>query len=266
MTGRAARFEEVPLDAIERPGVELRGHVDERAMEELRASIKRRGVLVPIIVAETEKGYRLVAGLRRLVCCAANGLATIPAIVVASDEEWEAWATVAENSVRESVNPVDEATYIAALLERRNLSNAEAAQLLDKSEPWVSQRLGILRWPEDVRQAVRDGWLTFSAGREIAGIEDELARRYCLRTAHRLGCSTRQALSWRKNWEAENRPGRGSVGEAMEGPAGDLEPSVMPCVFCREESAVEDGIVGFTCSDCLSGIQAALNREEPPQT
>lgn len=255
-------LKEVPVDAIERPEVELRCHVDEAKIEELRRSIKRHGVLVPIIVSRTEKGYRLVAGLRRLVCAAANGLATIPAIVVAKDVEWEDWATWAENELREGVNPVDEATWIAAVLERRNLSNAQAAALFDRSEPWVSQRLAILRWPEDVRAAVRDGWLSYSAGREIAAITDDVARRYCLRTAHRLGCSTRQAESWRRNWQKE-RMGRGSSGSAgdfLDEPTGRAEEAA--CLLCDKVCKAHEGMVHFTCNNCLSIIQSVLNQEK----
>jgi ParB/RepB/Spo0J family partition protein len=255
-------YREIPLDVVKRPGRDLRTHADEDALEELRQDINARGVLVPILVVEEGDGYRLVAGLRRLLCAAANGLATIPAIVAAGDESWQAWATIAENRLRENVNPVDEAAYIAALLEHRKCSGAEAAALLGVSESWVSQRLCILRWPEDVRNAVRDGWLSFAAGREISQIEDPVARRYCLRTAQTCGCSVRQAATWRHNWQSDGMVrGRDVRHDDAEVPGGDSALSY-ECVVCNRVHDAAQGMVAFLCQPCLDIIEHAKRQED----
>lgn len=261
MEAKKPRFEDVPVDAIERPAVELRGHADEAGMKELRLSIKRHGVLVPLIVAESGHGYRLIAGLRRLCCAAANGLATVPAMIVASNDEWEAWATVAENALRESVNPVDEATYIAAVMERQSLSGSQAAAMFDRSESWVSQRLAILRWPDDVRDAVRQGWLSFAAGRQVAGISSTRARAFCLDTARRLGCTVRRAASWRQNWlKEQGRGDRISREELLEDPEQSFSSGSL-CLFCERTVPQHEGMVVFACNECLAAVRDGMEGE-----
>lgn len=262
MTSETPRFENIAVDAIEKAEIELRGHADEEALEELRRSIKKRGILVPLIVTETSSGYRLVAGLRRLLCAAMNGLATVPAMIVASSVEWEAWATLAENSLREGVNAVDEATYIAAVVDKRNLSHVQMAAMLDKSESWVSQRLAILRWPPEVRDAVRQGWLSFAAGREIAAIGSPGARKLCLDTARRLGCTARRAATWRRNWLKEQGPGGGSTPASFVDEPTEPSGEMSGCLFCDKPVPTHEGMVLFGCNGCLAVIQDALKEED----
>jgi len=156
------KYREVPLSAIQRPAVELRTAATESGMSELRSSIAERGILVPVIVASTDIGYRLVAGKRRVLCAESLGLATVPAVVVPPDERWEMWATAAENRVRESVNAVDEAQWLQRRMEQLCLSGVELAAVLGVSPSYVSQRLSSLQWPEDVRAALASGELSFS--------------------------------------------------------------------------------------------------------
>ena len=159
---RIDSLREIAVDQIQRASAELRQSGSEAGMDDLRSSIAAHGVLVPIIVAETDIGYRLVAGKRRLLCAAALGLATVPAIVVPADPEWEAWAMSAENRVRESIGPTDEAEWLARQLEQRSCSAAALAGILGVSPSYVSQRLSCLTWPEDIREALASRLISFS--------------------------------------------------------------------------------------------------------
>jgi len=158
---RIEQLKEIAVDAIQGPSVELRTAGTESGMSELRSSIAERGILVPVIVAETDIGYRLVAGKRRVLCAKSLGLATVPAIVVEPDEAWESWATAAENRLRESVNAVDEAHWLQRRMEQLHVSGGELAAVLGVSPSYVSQRLSSLQWPEDVRAALASGQLSF---------------------------------------------------------------------------------------------------------
>lgn len=254
-------LKEIPVDSVKRPGLELRHLVDEGKMEELRCSIKAHGVLVPLIVREVDEGYELIAGLRRLICSAAIGLATVPAIVVCWDAEESLWATVTENLHREGVNAVDVAHYIASVLERFHLSHGQAAERLGVGLAWLEQRLGLLRWPEDVRNAVREGWVSFAVGRELVGIKSDGIRRACIDTARRAGCSVRQAAMWRRNW-AKERQGTTAADSGDNG-VSDEEGAEFghACILCDKVTAREDGTIVFLCSRCqdtLAGQKSAL--------
>jgi len=219
-------------------------------MEELRCSIAEHGVLVPLIVREVDDGYELIAGLRSLICSAAVGLATVPAIVVGWSEEAALWATVTENLHREGINAVDIAHYIASVLERWDLSHEQAAESLGVGLTWLEQRLGLLRWPEDVRNGVREGWISFAVGRELVGIKSDVIRRACIDTARRAGCSVRQAVMWRKNW-SKNRQGTTA---AVCGGNSEVDQEGAEfghaCILCDKVFAREDGTIVFLCSLC----------------
>lgn len=160
--GGSDSLKEIALDAIERPSAELRRTGSESGMEALRTSIRDHGVLVPIIVQGGGDKYSLVAGKRRVMCAQSLGMATIPAIVVEQTADWQAWAMSAENRLREDVNPVDEANWMAAQMERLECSAQALADILDVSPSYVSQRLASRNWPDEVREPLSQGLISFS--------------------------------------------------------------------------------------------------------
>jgi len=204
MVGSGRRLEEIPVDVIKEPEMLLRKLASSEGMAELLRSIAERGVLVPVIVEETKEGYRLIAGRRRYLCARQLKLATIPAMVVKESDEWKQWATLAENRVREAVNVYDEALWLAEVVKLRDVAQGEVAKSMGVSEGWVSQRLGVLKWPYDVRQALMEGDVSFGVGRELAGIKSDGARSQALRMAKIAGCSVRQAAQWRRAAEADS--------------------------------------------------------------
>jgi len=123
----------IPLDAVSVPEHPLRRLASEELMDSLRSSIRARGVLQPVIVRRQGKRYELVAGLRRVMCARSVGLATIPAVVVRADEEWALWARVAENRLREAVNPLDMAQHLQREMLRTGLNEAQMAKILQVS-------------------------------------------------------------------------------------------------------------------------------------
>lgn len=250
-----AKLREVPVDVIDKPRVQLRSHVDEEGMEELRRSIAVRGVLVPLIVRERGERYELIAGLRRLMCASAAGVATVPAMVVAGDDEYAVWAQLAENLQREDVNALDQAGYVASAMAELGLDQAGVAGVLGMSEAWVSQRLAVLRWPKDVQEAVRAGWVGYAAGRELVGILSVKARRHCIQTARLYGCTARQAAMWRRNWlrDQNMRSVEGEGGEERE-IAGEPEPEY-GCLVCEGRFGASGGLVAFVCTDCRMEIE-----------
>jgi ParB family chromosome partitioning protein len=249
-------FEEVPVDLLSEPERRVRNLVSEEGMDELRRSISENGVLVPLIVEREGERFRVIAGLRRLLCSRALGLATVPCIVVEAGDEWREWATLTENRVREAVNAYDEALYVAEIVSRRGIDQLAVAKMLGVSEPWVSQRLGILRWPADVRAALTAGWLSFAVGRELAAIEGNAFRAECLRLAHRAGCSVRQAAEWRRGWQREQEGASGVSADVQGEGATEGTAEEFPCVLCQGIVPQSEGAFFFICGPCQAELQA----------
>lgn len=257
------RYEEIPIDSIvEKTGV-LREIYTQDGMDELRESIRQNGVLEPVLVAECEGGYRIIAGSRRVVCAEAAGLATIPALVVEASESWELSAMWAENGVRVPINALDLGQFIHRMIRDKGLTQLEISGMLGKSEAWVSQRLGVMGWPDDVREAVGLSEIVFGVGRELAAVEDAGHRRVLLRAARTGGCSVRQAGEWRRSWEREREyeraRGRGEESGANERKSRERK---VVCAICKRKAKARKTRSLEVCEGCFYVAQANLHRIE----
>jgi ParB family chromosome partitioning protein len=146
----------VPLHLV-RPNVDQpRKHFDEEKLAELSQSIRRHGLLQPIVVRRSPEGFELVAGERRLRAAQLAGLDRLPALVREVEDPLE--TALIENLQREDLSPLEEAEALAALIERHGYSHQEVAELLGKSRPYVSNTLALTRLPDGVKDDLhRDG-------------------------------------------------------------------------------------------------------------
>jgi len=257
--GAKPRFEEIALDVVMLPESPLRVLTSKRRLEELGKSIKERGILVPILVEEMGEGYKVIAGMRRVLAAKEAGLVRVPALIVQESDEWKAWATLAENALREKVNAFDEGRYITLLMQKLGKSQGDMAALLGMSEPWVSERLRIIEWPGDVRQALIQERIGFSVGVELSKVEDEGTRAMYLGQAVRSGCTASQARQWRMDWDRETAA-RASIAErGLLERTGQAEPAEESrCGVCERE--VERGTlrVLLLCPTCVDAIEQSL--------
>lgn len=258
---KSRRYKVISLDTLKVEMGLARSSVSESGMEELRKSVAARGVLVPILVAEEKEGYRVIAGARRAVAAKEAGLAMVPAIVVDAERSWEWWAKLAENELREALNAYDLATWLKALLDESGQSQAELASALGVSEPWVSQRLALLSWPPDVRDAVRVGKLSYAVGRELAAVSEDSAREGYLRSAVVSGCTVRQAAQWRRGWEASKAGKQPSVVAELPSVEPSGEPgAVRECAVCRERKPEGELLMLVLCKTCAETLQELSQR------
>ena len=161
-----------------------RRRFEETALSELAASIAARGVIQPIIVTPLNSGqgsgkWQLVAGERRWRAAQRAQLHEIPAIIrELSDREVTALALI-ENLQREDLNPIEEARAYHRLSEDDGLTQAEIAQLVDKSRSHVANLQRLLALPEPVIELVEEGKLSMGHARALIGAEGatELAVR-----------------------------------------------------------------------------------------
>lgn len=124
-------------------------------LEGLAQSIHHNGLLQPITVRKTDsEKYELISGERRLRACKMAGLSTIPAIVIDINEEKSALFAVIENLQRENLHFFEEAIAIDRLMKGYGYSQEEIAKKLGKSQSALSNKLRILRLPEEIRTTI----------------------------------------------------------------------------------------------------------------
>lgn len=150
-----------------------RKHFDEEALEELAESIKRYGVIQPIIVTKREDYYEIVAGERRWRASKKAGLTTIPAIIRENDERRNKEIALIENVQREDLNAVEKATGIKILMEEYNLTQQQVSEILGKSRSSIANTVRILNLDSRVLELAKEGKLTEGHCRALLSIEDK---------------------------------------------------------------------------------------------
>ncbi|WP_299195758.1 ParB/RepB/Spo0J family partition protein [uncultured Erythrobacter sp.] len=150
-----------------------RKHFDEAALEELAASISKRGVIQPIIVRPLGDGrYQLVAGERRWRAAQKARLHEIPALVRDLDDREVMALALIENLQREDLNPVEEARAYQRLSDEEGMTQAEIARMVEKSRSHVANIQRLLGLPEAVLDLVEAGRLSMGHARALIGRED----------------------------------------------------------------------------------------------
>ena len=164
---------EIPLAEIRSNPYQPREFFDEAALRELADSIKEHGIIQPIIVKKSIKGYELVAGERRTKASKMAGRETIPAIIKDFDDNDMMEIALIENIQRENLNPIEEAEAFAKIIAATNITQEEAAKKFGKSRSYVTNLLGLLRLPEKTRKYVVENKITMGHARVLSKLSDE---------------------------------------------------------------------------------------------
>ncbi len=164
---------EIKIDDIRSNPYQPRKTFDTESLNELAKSIKEYGVVQPVIVKKSIKGYELVAGERRTKAAKIAGLDKIPAIIKDFDDQEMMEIALIENIQREDLNPIDEATSINNIIKLRGYTQEEFASKFGKSRTYVTNILGLLKLPDDVKKLVEKKSISMSHARVLSKIEDD---------------------------------------------------------------------------------------------
>jgi ParB family chromosome partitioning protein len=171
-------FAELPIEAIRRNAAQPRQVFDEEAMAELVHSIREVGLLQPVVVrpsgvsTDGEQVYELVMGERRWRACQEAGLDTIPSIVRDTDDTAMLRDALLENLHRAQLNPLEEASAYAQLLEDFGCTHDELAHRIGRSRPQISNTLRLLKLGPAVQRKVAAGVLSAGHARSLLAVED----------------------------------------------------------------------------------------------
>lgn len=163
---------ELNVDELRPNPYQPRTVFDEDALNELAESIKENGVIEPIIVKKSIKGYDVIAGERRLKASKIAGNKTIPAIIRQLSDEKMAEIALLENLQRENLTALEEARAYKSLIEKLNLTQQELAKKVSKSRSHITNMLGLLRLPNEVQDMIQEKKLTMGHARALSKLED----------------------------------------------------------------------------------------------
>jgi len=164
---------EINLAEIRSNPYQPRKVFDQEALQELAKSIKEYGIVQPIIVKKSIKGYELVAGERRTKAARLAGLTTIPAIIKDFNDQDMMEIALIENIQRENLNPIEEAESYANIIKLRGFTQEEFAEKFGKSRSYVTNLLGLLKLPDKVKELVSAKKITMGHARVLSKIDSE---------------------------------------------------------------------------------------------
>jgi len=175
-TGTNVDFMELPLNDVFPNPDQPRIDFSEDRIAELAASIKKDGLLQPILVRPQGSGYQIVAGERRWQACKRLERDTIPAKVLILKKTEAQQVALVENLQRDNLNPIEEARGYRRLLDLSGCMNKELAEAVSKKPSTISNALRLLELPDEIQDMMFDSALSAGHGRAILAVADEEAK------------------------------------------------------------------------------------------
>lgn len=163
----------IKLSKIEPNREQPRKNFDEDSLIELAESIKKVGVICPILVQKRDDYYEIVAGERRWRACKLAGLKEMPVVMKNMDKQETLVTALVENIQREGLNPIEEASAYKTLIKEFNLKQDEVAEQVGKSRTTITNSMRLLKLDERVQQMLIDESISMGHARALLAIEDK---------------------------------------------------------------------------------------------
>lgn len=168
-----SNLKEIKLSEILPNPNQPRKSFSESSIEELASTIKTHGVIQPIVVQKTDRGFELISGERRVRACKKAGFQKIPAIIKSVSKKESMEMALLENIQREDLNPIDEAFAYQKLCDELGIKISELAMRVGKNRTTISNLIRLLNFPSKILDSIRSGKISEGQARPILSIADE---------------------------------------------------------------------------------------------
>lgn len=170
-------IDEVSIELIEPNPDQPRTNFKKEELEELAQSIKKNGLLQPILVRRKNGKYQIIAGERRWQACKEAGLKKIPIRIRDANDDESIMLALVENIQRSDLNPIEEAYGYRRMMERGKMTQAEVAQAVSKGRSTIANALRLLELPEEAQQLLFEERITAGHARAILSVPTAEGRR-----------------------------------------------------------------------------------------
>lgn len=259
------QIEEVKLSEIRPNPYQPRKVFEEEALKELADSIQSHGVIQPISLRKSIKGYEIVVGERRYRAAKLAKMKTIPAVIKDLTDDQMMELALIENLQRENLNPLEEAKAYQKLMEHLQVTQDGLAKRLGRSRPHITNHIRLLQLPQIVQDYLAEEKLSMGHARALLGLKNTHQLSTLLQKVVAEQMSVRQLEEWIKR--ANNEVSRETK----------AKPNVSPLIKSREtklksyfgtnvniKSGKKKGKIeiDFTNEEDLERIFSLLYREE----
>lgn len=187
--------DEVSIELVHPNPDQPRMHFNKEELDELSSSIKKDGLLQPILVREAENGYEIIAGERRWQACKLAGMEKVPVRIKEADDMKVLELALIENLQRSDLNPIEEAYGYKRMMERSGRTQSEVAAAVSKGRSTIANALRLLDLPEEAQQLLYEERITAGHARAILSIPTEEGRQKLTEKLKNEKLSVREAES-----------------------------------------------------------------------
>ena len=205
--GEAMVPQMIAVDQIRPSHQQVRTRFDAEPLGELAESIRRHGVLQPLLVRRLTDGYELIAGERRWRAARLAGITAVPAVVRSdSGNDSQLVLGLIENLQRADLDPIEEAGGFRRLTEDFGLTHDEVAQKIGKHRVSVSQSLRLLNGCAAIQSSVAAGVISAGHARALIALESQPAQEHGLKVVIARRLSVRQTENWVRTYKPRRKP------------------------------------------------------------
>jgi ParB family chromosome partitioning protein len=254
------RLFQCPIEMIEPNPYQPRQTFEGEELEDLARSVKEQGILTPLLVSKTERGYRLIAGERRWRAAQKAGLARVPVVVRETTPAQSLELALIENIHRKDLNPIEEAMAYSRLLENTGVTQESLASRLGKDRATIANTVRLLKLPTSIQKDLMDGRLTTGHARVLAGLKDGLEQKALRDEILRKDLSVRQteALVKKRSRSGASRPRARGKDPYLQSLADSLKNSLGTKVEIRKRGKQGSILIYFYSDEELDRLLEVL--------
>jgi len=206
-------FGRVPLARILEPALPARATMDTAKMDELVESMRAIGQIEPVTLELHEGMFELITGHRRYLAARSLGWPEISALVYEEGAPSKLALMLHENTMREDLNPAEEALWMAQAKEQLELDEAGLVKMFQRSAEYVGQRFQLLRGDPEIFASLQRGEIRVGVARELNRVTDAATRAYYLDAAKRADPPMRVVHRWVVDWLAQEGARQGVMAQ-----------------------------------------------------
>jgi ParB family chromosome partitioning protein len=236
----------------------MREQIKSDGINELAESIRRIGLLQPIVVCSKGDKYEIIAGHRRYLAHRQLKADTIKCIYITASADESLTMRYAENAIREDIDVVDESIYLSKIRESRHCTIVELATLVGRSKSYVAERLDIMNYHHKLLEALCNEQISYSIARVLHKCKDPEMLEHLLQCAVTSGCSVRVAQDWVKDANLDSEPyehPEDSTVDEQQAVVDSPSKLMTICSLCARETDNKLIKILYVCPDCCKLLE-----------
>ncbi len=249
-------IQDVPIEKIKIGEHELRAEGEDETLFSLASSIRRIGILVPLVCRRVGDELHLIAGHRRLAAARQANISKVPVVINTYDDAQSSEVSLAENLFRRDLTPVEVAAGLKDIFDNGTMTLSDLKAALHRSEYWIVSQVNMLKWPADVLDAIHAGWLSVAAASNLALVHDDTYRDFLLNNAESNGATARTTAAWLQAWRSM-APQEEAIQAEPVAPGRAVTPMTpqAPCMCCSQVFRTDELSHIPVCSGCIRAIR-----------